>query len=83
MLYLGILIGIGAAVTFILIGALTLFGGVDATQRQLLPGFVSDQSNAGLRLLTMLIVWLPIVVVSVFCLLTGIQIVRVVIAALM
>lgn len=81
MQYLGILIGIGAAVAFILVGALVLFGGADATQRQLLPGFIPDQATTRERLVTFISVWLPILVVVLFCLLAGVQILRVVASA--
>lgn len=81
MIYLGVIIGIGAALAFILIGALVLFGGADATQRQLLIGFVADRATTRQRLLTLIGIWVPILIVVLFCLLAGVQILRVVTSA--
>jgi hypothetical protein len=83
MVLLGVLIGIVAAIAFLLIGALTLFGGTDATRVQVLPGFVPDQAGAGERVLALLGLWVPIVLVVVLCLLAGIQFVQVLVAALL
>jgi len=83
MAILGILIGVAAAVAFLLVGALTLFGGADATRRQILPGFAPDRPSSGERLLTLLSVWGPAVLIALLCLLAGIQIVRLVVAALL
>jgi predicted outer membrane lipoprotein len=82
MLYLGFLIGLGAAIAFVVIGALALFGGVDTTQRQLLPGFTPDRVVGARRVLVLLLFWLPILVVAGFCLLAGIQILQVIVAAI-
>ncbi len=82
MLYIGVVIGCGAAIAFILVGALVLFGGADATQRQLLPGFLPDRATLRERLLTFVAVLLPIGLVALFCLLAGIQILRVAVGAL-
>lgn len=83
MVIFGVLIGIGAAIAFLLVGALTLFGGADATRRQLLPGFIADRPGAGERILSLLGVWAPIIFVAVLCLLAGIQFVQVMVAALL
>jgi hypothetical protein len=83
MLILGALIAAGAAVTFLIIGALTLFGGADATQRQLLPGFIPDRASAGERLLALLSVWGPVLLVALLCLLVAIQIAQVLVAAIL
>jgi hypothetical protein len=82
MTILGVLIGIGAAIGFLLLGALTLFGGTDATRQQILPGFRPDRTGANERILILLSFWGPVAIVSLFCLLAGIQIVRVAVAAL-
>jgi hypothetical protein len=82
MVLLGMLIGIAAAIVFLLIGALTLFGGADATRGQVLPGFVPDQLGAVERVLALLGLWMPIVLVAALCLLAGIQFVQVIVAAL-
>ena len=81
MQYIGIAIGLGAALAFILVGALVLFGGADATQRQLGPGFVPDRLPLVQRIAAVLGFWLPIVIVALFCLLAGIQILRVAVRA--
>jgi hypothetical protein len=83
MAIVGILIGAGAAVVFLLVGALTIFGGADATLRQLLPGFAPDRPAPSERLLALLSLWGPVALVALLCLLAGIQIVRVAIAALL
>ncbi len=82
MVIIGALIALGAAVTFLVIGALTLFGGTDATQKQIVPGFRPDRPGPAQRVLTLLGVWLPIVLIAVLCLLAAIQIVRVAVRAL-
>jgi hypothetical protein len=82
MVYLGVLIGVGAAVAFLAVGALALFGGTDATRRQLLPGFLPDRPGPGERLLALLSLWGPAALVALLCLLAGIQIVRVAAGAL-
>ena len=81
MIYIGIITGIGAAVAFITIGALVLFGGADATQRQVIPGFLPDRMTPRTRILTLVGLWLPILIVVLFCLLAGVQILRVVLSA--
>ncbi len=82
MLLLGVLIAIGAAVAFLVVGALTLFGGVDATRNQVIPGFAPDRPGASERMLALLSIWAPGVLVALLCLLAGIQITRMVLAAL-
>ena len=83
MLYLGVLIAIGSMLAFLVIGALTLLGGTDATRGQVLPGLLPDQPGAGERLLTLLGLWGPVLFVALLCLLAAIQILRVAIAALL
>ena len=83
MLYLGVLIAIGSMLAFLVIGALTLLGGTDATRGQVLPGFLPDQPGAGERLLTLLGLWGPVLFVALLCLLAAIQILRVAIAELL
>lgn len=83
MLIIGGLVAVGAAVAFLIIGALTLFGGADATQRQLLPGFTPDRPSTGERLLALLSVWGPALLVALLCLLAAIQIAQVLVAAIL
>lgn len=83
MLYaLGVLIAIGSAIAFLAIGAITVLGGADATQRQVIPGFRPDEPSPLQRVLTFLGVWGPIVFVAVLSLLAGIRILRVAFGAL-
>ncbi|GAB4109698.1 MAG: hypothetical protein OHK0050_01920 [Roseiflexaceae bacterium] len=78
----GILIGLVAAIVFVLIGALTLFGSSDATRFQILPGFIPDATKLTEQILTLLSVWGPAILVAMLCLLAGIQIMQVVMRAL-
>lgn len=79
---IGGLIALGAAFVFVAVGLLVVLGGADTTERQLLPGFRPDRPGMLQRALTLLGVWGPILVVLVFCVLAGVQIFSVVVAAL-
>lgn len=79
---IGGLIALGAAFVFVAVGLLVVLGGADATEHQLLPGFQPDRPGLLQRALTLLGVWGPILVVLVFCMLAGVQIFNVVVAAL-
>jgi hypothetical protein len=83
MALLGGIIAVGSAVVFLAVGALTLFGAVQATWRQVLPGFAPDQPAPTRRALTLLALWLPALLVAALCLLAGIQIFRVGIGAML
>ena len=78
----GVLIALGAAVAFLLVGALSIFGGTRATQDQVVPGFRPDRPGPLERLLTLLSVWGPVVLIAVLCLLAAIQIFRVALGAI-
>jgi hypothetical protein len=82
MLIIGVLITLGGAIAFLAVGALTLFGGANATQRQIVPGFQPDRPSAAERALTLLGVWLPILLIATLCLLTAIKMLQVVAGAL-
>ena len=82
MAIIGALITLGAALAFLAVGALTLFGGANATQRQVLPGFRPDQPSAVERTLSLLGVWVPILLIAALCLLAGIKMLQVVVGAL-
>jgi hypothetical protein len=82
MSIIGALITLGAAITFLAVGALTLFGGANATQQQVVPGFRPDHPSAAERALTLLGVWGPILLIAILCLLTAIKMLQVVGAAL-
>lgn len=82
MVILGALIGLGAAVVFIAVAALTLFGGVQATSQQIIPGFLPDRPGSTSRILALLSVWGPVLFVVLLSLLAGIEFVRIALAAL-
>jgi hypothetical protein len=81
MAVLGALITLGAAIAFLVAGALTLFGGANATQQQLLPGFRPDRAGPAEQVLALLSVWGPIVLTAALCLLSAIKMLQVVIGA--
>jgi hypothetical protein len=78
MVILGVLITFGSAIAFLAVGALALFGGVNATQQQVVPGFRPDRPSAAERALTLLGVWGPIVLLAALCLLTAIKMLQIV-----
>ncbi|HJZ45614.1 MAG TPA: hypothetical protein VKE41_00545 [Roseiflexaceae bacterium] len=78
---IGALITLGAAIAFLVVGALTLFGGTNATQGQVLPGFQPDRPSPAERALTLLGVWGPIVLIAVLCLLAAIKMLQVAVGA--
>ena len=82
MAIIGALIALGAAVAFLVVGALSLFGGTRATQDQVVPGFRPDRPGGVERALTLLGVWGPVLLIAALCLLAAIQIFRVALRAL-
>lgn len=82
MVIIGALIGLGAAVAFLIVGALALFGGARATNEQVVPGFQPDRPGPLERVLTLLGVWGPVLLIAALCLLAGIKIFRVALGAL-
>ena len=81
MSIIGALITLGAAVAFLVVGALTLFGGANATQQQLVPGFRPDRPSPAQRALALLGVWGPILLIAALCLLAAIKMLQVAVAA--
>jgi hypothetical protein len=81
MAILGALIALGAAVAFLVVGALALFGGARATAEQVVPGFRPDRPGLAERALTLLGVWGPVALIALLCLLAGIMIFRVALQA--
>ncbi len=81
MIILGALITLGSALAFLVAGALTLFGGANATQRQLLPGFRPDRPSLAARALALLSVWGPVLLTALLCLLAAIKMLQVAAAA--
>jgi hypothetical protein len=82
MFVVGLVIAIGAAIAFLLLGALALFGGARATQDQIVPGFRPDRPGMLERALTLLSVWGTVALVAVLCLLAAIRIFDIVLRAL-
>jgi hypothetical protein len=82
MVIIGALIALGAAVAFLVVGALALFGGARATTEQVVPGFRPDRPGPAQRALTLLGVWGPVALIALLCLLAGIMIFRVALQAL-
>ena len=81
MIIIGALITLGAAIAFLVAGALTLFGGANATQQQLIPGFRPDRPGLGTRALALLSVWGPVLLTALLCLLAAIKMLQVVAAS--
>ncbi len=82
LVIIGMLIAIASAIAFVVIGALSIFGGTRATNDQIVPGFRPDRPGPLERALTLLGVWGPVLFIAALCLLAAIQIFRVAIAAL-
>jgi hypothetical protein len=82
MAIIGALIILGAALAFLAVGALVLFGAANATQQQVLPGFRPDRPSAAERALALLGVWGPILLIATLCLLAAIKMLQMVVAAL-
>jgi len=77
----GALLTLGAAFVFLVVGALMLFGGANATQRQIVPGFRPDRPRPIERVLTLLGVWGPVLLIALLCLLAAIRMLQVVVGA--
>jgi hypothetical protein len=82
LVIIGMLIGIAAAIAFVVVGALSIFGGARVTQDQVVPGFRPDRPGPLERALTLLGIWGPVLFIAVLCLLAAIQILRVAVGAL-
>jgi hypothetical protein len=82
LVIIGMLIAIASAIAFVLVGALSIFGGARATQDQVVPGFRPDRPGTLERALTLLGVWGPVLFIALLCLLAAMQIFRVAVAAL-
>lgn len=82
LVVIGALIGVGAALAFVVVGALSIFGGARATQDQVVPGFRPDRPGPLERALALLSVWGPVALIAALCLLAAIQILRVALGAL-
>ena len=83
MAIIGVLIALGAAIAFLVVGALSLFGGARATSDQIVPGFRPDRPGPLERGLALLGVWGPVLLIAALCLLAGIKIFQVALGALL
>jgi hypothetical protein len=81
MAIIGALITLGGAIAFLVVGALALFGGANATQAQVVPGFRPDRPSPLERALTLIGIWGPIALLAGLCLLAAIQMLNVVLGA--
>jgi TRAP-type C4-dicarboxylate transport system permease small subunit len=81
MFILGALIALGAAVAFAAIGVLTLWGGWQAFRQELQRGFVSGNTPAGERTLSLILVGIPLIGAAVFGLLAAFRIAAVAVGA--
>lgn len=77
MYVLGALIMVGAGVAFGALGALMIWGGMQAVRDELLRGFVSANPSGGDRALTLTLVGFPMVVAGIFGLLSAVWMVLV------
>lgn len=82
MLYLGVLIMIGAAVALLLLGVLPVLGGVRTTQQEMAASFKVEQLGGGGRAWSLLLIWVPIAILGIFGILTLVQMVSRAIEAL-
>ncbi|MGB9634538.1 MAG: hypothetical protein ACPL8I_14465 [Chloroflexaceae bacterium] len=71
MFALGVIIAIGSAIAFAILGALTLWGGWVTLSRELPVHFVSAGASSGTRIGTLVMVGAPLLVTGVFGLLAG------------
>jgi hypothetical protein len=81
MYTLGILITLAAAAIFLGMGTLALFGAVDAHKNELQRTFQAEQPSPTNRLIAQASLWVPVFVVVLFTVLTGVQLVLVVLRA--
>lgn len=82
MLYVGVLIALGAAALFLIVGGLCVWGGASASREEVARSFLPDQPSPIERVLTFFGVWGPLLVAVLLCVLGAVQIARVVFAAL-
>ena len=81
LIVFGALIALGAAMAFLVVGALSLFGGVRTTTNEILPGFAPDRPGPLERGLAFLSIWGPVLLIVALCLLAGIKIFQVAVGA--
>lgn len=78
MLYaLGVLIAIGAAVVFGVVGALTIWGGLETLRTEIPRDHLRSQADGATRMTTALLVGLPLLITGLFGLLAALRILQV------
>lgn len=82
MLYVGALIALGAALLFLAVGGLCVWGGAAASREDMARSFLTDRPSPAQRMLAFLGVWGPILLVLLLCVLGAAQIIRVAFGAL-
>lgn len=74
---LGVLIALGSAGLFGILGLLTLWGGVDTLRTELPRDYLRTQAGGGTRLTTLTLVGLPMVITAVFGIITALRFLQV------
>ncbi len=82
MLYLGVLVALGAGVVFGAIGVLTIWGGLGTLRTEIARDYLRTQAGGGARALTLLLVAVPLMIAAIFGLMAAVQLVMVGFAAL-
>jgi hypothetical protein len=78
MLYvLGVLVLVGAAVAFAVMGGLTLWGGVTTLRTEVSRDYLRTQADGGTRGLTTFLVGLPLLITGLFGLIAALRLLQV------
>jgi hypothetical protein len=81
MLIVGILIGLGAALLFAVVGIGCVVAGVSTTRNEIARSFAPDKPNPLQRGATLAGYWVPILGVLALCLLAAFRIVQIIVLA--
>jgi hypothetical protein len=76
MFFLGALVLLGSLGAFLTLGGLSVFGSARATTHQIIPGFLPDQPSPLERAATLLSVWGPVILITIFVLLLALRFVQ-------
>ncbi|NTU81767.1 MAG: hypothetical protein HGA45_20710 [Chloroflexales bacterium] len=77
MYILGVLIAIGSAVAFAVIGALTIWGGLSTMRTEVSRDYLRTRAGAGTRTSTSLLVGLPLLITGAFGILAALRMLQV------
>lgn len=78
MLYLlGVLVAVGAAAAFAVIGALTIWGGLNTLRTEVPRDHLRSRAGGGARAATNLLVGLPLLVTGIFGILAALRLLQV------